>query len=134
VRTAKILKLGANALRARNAHDGKRLLRYRATDRLVELRVRRSLSVSSERIASTVRRCAGLRTEVQGRTGVEVDRAGGGHAVEGYPAAAALVTLGFSPDKYKGNENSAARSELLGGLCDVLQDIAPVAASTRSAY
>jgi predicted nuclease with RNAse H fold len=92
-------------------------LRYRATDSFVAAKVRRPLSVSSERIASTAWRCAQLLSRMEQRSGKAVDRAGGGHAVEVYPAAALLV-WGLAPDKYKGREN-----ERHGARCSVISRI-----------
>jgi Protein of unknown function (DUF429) len=86
-------------------------LRYRATDRFVEARIRRPLSVSSERIASTAWRCAQLLTALEERTGEAVDRAGCGRLVEVYPAAA-LAMWGLDPSATR-----APRTRPLAGSC-----------------
>jgi Protein of unknown function (DUF429) len=107
-------------------------LRYRATDRFVAARTRRPLSVSSERIASTAWRCARLLSALEDRTGEPMDRAGGGRAVEVYPAAS-LVAWGLNANRYKGKEHEAAREELLRKFSELLADVAPVSDATTSA-
>lgn len=66
-------------------------LRYRATDSFVAARARRPLSVSSERIAGTAWRAAGLLTGLEERVAENVERAGGGRVVGVYPAASLVV-------------------------------------------
>jgi predicted nuclease with RNAse H fold len=94
-----------------------RPLRLRATDlNVIEQTGQQPLSVSSDRIAVTAMRCAGLLTSVAGE-GSELDRAGGGLVVEVYPAAA-LRRWGFDPRGYKGAkpEQLAKRIQLVEGI------------------
>ena len=94
-----------------------RLLRLRATDlNVIELTGQQPLSVSSDRIAVTAMRCAGLLTRLAGE-GPELDRAGGGLVVEVYPAAA-LRRWGHDPRGYKGAkpEPLAKRTQLVEGI------------------
>ena len=94
-----------------------RPLRLRATDlNVIEQTGQQPLSVSSDRIAVTAMRCAGLLTRVAGG-GSELDRAGGGLVVEVYPAAA-LRRWGYDPRGYKGAkpEQRAKRTQLVEGI------------------
>lgn len=82
-------------------------LRFRRTDLRVRERLNLwPLSVSSDRIAITAMRCAGLldRLEV-------VDRSGSGQVVEVYPAAA-LKSWGLPFRGYKGPKNQAVLADL----------------------
>jgi hypothetical protein len=94
-----------------------RPLRLRATDlNVIEQTGQQPLSVSSDRIAVTAMRCAGLLTRVAGE-GPELDRSGGGLVVEVYPAAA-LRRWGYDPRGYKGAkpEQLAKRTQLVEAI------------------
>ncbi|KNC19723.1 branched-chain amino acid aminotransferase [Arthrobacter sp. RIT-PI-e] len=79
----------------------RRRLAYRATDRAVrELTGRWPLSVATDRLGLTALHCAVLLDHVGQTLGSPVDRAGGGVAVEVYPAAT-LRLWGFDTKGYK---------------------------------
>ncbi|HEX3899668.1 MAG TPA: DUF429 domain-containing protein [Mycobacteriales bacterium] len=92
-------------------------LRYRATDLfLIEEKLGRPLSVSSDLIAVPAMRAAGLLASLM-RAGVEVDRAGvTGGVAETYPAAA-IRHWKLDAGRYKGTENT----ETLSAMADKLR-------------
>ncbi|HEV2106923.1 MAG TPA: DUF429 domain-containing protein, partial [Thermomicrobiales bacterium] len=86
-------------------------LRFRRTGAVVrEALGRWPLSVSSDLIAITAMRCAGLLATLDTR-----DRSGSGSVVEVYPAVA-LHQWGLSPRGYKGTGNVAVLAKLLAKL------------------
>jgi Protein of unknown function (DUF429) len=93
-------------------------LRYRVTDILVTQQSRRPLSVSSDRIAVTAMRCAGLLTSLadRRRLGRALDRAGGDRVVEVYPGAALPLwsdevgELHLDPQGYKAADDAKRRA------------------------
>ena len=92
---------------ADQAFDGgiemRRRLAYRETDRHVRAVTGRwPLSVSTDRLAMTAIRCAGLLSQMQVAQ-VAVDRAGTGRVVEIYPGAS-LRLWGFSTAGYRASE------------------------------
>ncbi len=91
------------------------ILRYRAADRFVMDRVRRPLSVSSDRIAVPAMRCARLIAQV-GDELEGVDRTGSGRLVEVYPAAS-LEAWGMDPKGYK--RDHVARERLAEAITNV---------------
>lgn len=89
-------------------------LRLRTTDQnVIAATGQQPLSVSSDRIAITAMRCAGLLTQLED-AGHRIGRDGVGLAAEVYPAAA-LRTWGFDPRGYKGTkpEQTAKRAQLV---------------------
>lgn len=92
-------------------------LRYRATDRfLVEAKLGRPLSVSSDLIGVCAMRAAGLLAAMS-KNGIEVDRSGvRGGVAETYPAAA-IRHWGLASGGYKG----AAKAATLGSMVDRLK-------------
>lgn len=92
-------------------------LRYRATDLyLIEEKLGRPLSVSSDLIAVPAMRTAGLLASMT-RSGIEVDRAGiTGGVAETYPAAA-IRHWNLAAGKYKGTEHT----ETLSAMADKLR-------------
>ena len=79
----------------------RRRLAYRATDRAArQLTGRWPLSVATDRLGLTAMHCATLLDRVGDALGCPVDRAGGGVAVEVYPAAS-LRLWGFAARGYK---------------------------------
>ncbi|HEX3900979.1 MAG TPA: DUF429 domain-containing protein [Mycobacteriales bacterium] len=92
-------------------------LRYRATDLfLIEQKLGRPLSVSSDLIAIPAMRAAGLLASLA-RAGIEVNRAGvTGGVAETYPAAA-IRHWKLDAGKYKGMENT----ETLSAMADKLR-------------
>lgn len=102
----------------------KNSLRFRRTDLLVQERLKLwPLSVSSDRIAITAMRCAGLLD----RLGV-VDRSGSAHVVEVYPAVA-LKAWELTSQGYKG----ASKQNILADLLAKLMTACP-ALTVPSAY
>ena len=107
-----------------NWHSGGRwqptpipLLRLRLTDRVVIAETRQQpLSVSSDRIAITAMRCAGLLSRLE-ELGHPVDRSGSALVAEVYPAAA-LRQWSLEARGYKGSkpEQQAARARLVDSL------------------
>jgi hypothetical protein len=102
-------------------------LRLRQTDRVVQKRSGRwPLSVSTDRIAIPAMRCAGLLTAIAGHLGAEqVRRDGSGLCCEVYPDPAlrgwvAGTSAALGRASYKGKDNSARRTELLGALLEQL--------------
>jgi hypothetical protein len=98
----------------------KREFRYRATDLHVHDRLLAEadvklwpLSPSTDRIALTAWRLAGLREAACTRSHVRFDRAGGDQVVEAYPAVA-LVLWGLPRERYKADPK--AREELLAAI------------------
>jgi hypothetical protein len=65
-------------------------------------------------------RAARLLTKLAAASGVPVDRAGGGHLYEAYPAAA-LALWDLPSRAYKGRENAEARARLVAQLCERTQ-------------
>lgn len=99
-------------------------LRLRETDRYVAARARMPLSVSSDRIAVTAMRCAGLLTSyAEARGSGAIDRSGDDGVVEVYPAAALVCwsdnarDIALDPQGYKGKGGAAKRAVLLDALC-----------------
>ncbi|HWC34446.1 MAG TPA: DUF429 domain-containing protein [Mycobacteriales bacterium] len=92
-------------------------LRYRATDRyLIEQKLGRPLSVSSDLIGVCAMRAAGLLAGMA-TAGIEVDRSGvRGGVAETYPAAA-VRHWGLAAGGYKG----ASRTTALGEMVDRLK-------------
>jgi predicted nuclease with RNAse H fold len=91
--------------------------RYRHTDRVVRETVLAEaerklspLSVSSDRIALTAWRLAGLRESACERSGIRFDRSGADQVIEVYPAAA-LLLWGLSRIGYKGGTRRAGGGE-----------------------
>ncbi|WP_043444204.1 DUF429 domain-containing protein [Arthrobacter sp. L77] len=81
----------------------RRRLSYRATDRVTrEITGRWPLSVATDRLGLTAMHCAVLLDAIGDALGTPVDRAGGGTAVEVYPAATlrgwGLDTRGYKTD------------------------------------
>jgi predicted nuclease with RNAse H fold len=98
----------------------KREFRYRATDLHVHDHVLTEtaqklwpLSPSTDRIALTAWRLAGLREAACERSHVRFDRAGGDRVLEAYPAAA-LAMWELRSERYKAS--AEAREELLAAL------------------
>lgn len=98
-------------------------LRLRETDRFVAARARVPLSVSSDRIAVTAMRCAGVLTAyAEENGGGPVDRSGDDQVVEVYPGAAlvcwsdATRAIALDPQGYKGKAGAAKRAALVGAL------------------
>jgi predicted nuclease with RNAse H fold len=91
-------------------------LRYRFTDEFVIKHGRTPLSVSSDRIASTAMRCAGLLARYHADRDKALDRVGG-RVVEVYPAAA-LCRWGFDVKGYKKPAASTQRQEMVERLAD----------------
>lgn len=91
-------------------------LRYRATDLwLIEEKLGRPLSVSSDLIAVPAMRAAGLLASMA-RAGIEVDRAGvTGGVAETYPAAA-IRHWKLADGPYKGTANATALSAMADKL------------------
>jgi predicted nuclease with RNAse H fold len=80
--------------------ESRRRLAYRETDRQVrEVTGRWPLSVSTDRLAMTAIRCAGLLSKIQA-AGTSIDRAGTGKVVEIYPGAS-LRLWGFDTAGYR---------------------------------
>jgi len=93
----------------------RRALSYRETDRAV-MRIRRPLSVSTDKLGVTAMRCAHLlqRWSLQ----ETVDRSGvTGRFVEVYPAAA-MTCWNITPGPYKGTNGAKAREAVLRDLLD----------------
>lgn len=96
--------------------DWRRELAYRETDREVHrLTGRWPLSVSTDRLAMTALRGAGLLTKLQA-AGVPVDRSGLGKVVEVYPAASMRI-WGLDFSGYRNSES--IRIRLLGQLLNL---------------
>ena len=94
--------------------DWRRQLAYRATDREVHrITGRWPLSVSTDRLAMTALRCAGLLTRLQA-AGEQVDRSGRGKVVEIYPAAS-MRLWGLAIAGYR--KSPEIRRQLLGQIC-----------------
>ncbi|WP_394249639.1 DUF429 domain-containing protein [Arthrobacter pityocampae] len=92
----------------------RRRLSYRATDRVTrELTGRWPLSVATDRLGLTAMHCAVLLDAIGDALGAPVDRAGGGTAVEVYPAAT-LRGWGFDTRGYKNDDG--VREALLDRL------------------
>lgn len=88
-----------------NAAERIRSRDTRATDRYVrDQALGRPLSVSTDRIGRAAMRVAGLLASIEERTRRTVDRAGSGHIVEVYPAAALQQWL-FAPGSYKSDRD-----------------------------
>jgi hypothetical protein len=89
-------------------------LRFRATDAFVIRKSRRPLSVSSDRIAVTAMRCAGLVTALADRRGLgrALDRTGADRVVEVYPGAALPLwsdeagDIRLDPQGYKADDDT----------------------------
>ena len=93
--------------------DWRRNLAYRETDREVyRITGRWPLSVSTDRLAMTALRCAGLLTKLQA-AGEQVDRSGRGKVVEIYPAAS-MRLWGLSIAGYR--KSPEIRRQLLDQL------------------
>jgi predicted nuclease with RNAse H fold len=91
-------------------------LRYRATDLLlIEQKLGRPLSVSSDLIGVCAMRAAGLLAAMS-KAGIEIDRSGvSGGVAETYPAAA-IRHWGLAQGGYKGTANSKTLSEMVTKL------------------
>ena len=91
--------------------DWRRELAYRETDREVHrLTGRWPLSVSTDRLAMTALRCAGLLSKLQAAS-VPIDRSGLGKVVEIYPAASMRI-WGIEFAGYRNSESM--RANLIG--------------------
>jgi predicted nuclease with RNAse H fold len=91
-------------------------LRYRATDLfLIEQKLGRPLSVSSDLIGVCAMRAAGLLAAMS-KNGIEVDRSGvSGGVAETYPAAA-IRHWGLAQGGYKGTANATTLSAMVTKL------------------
>ena len=96
--------------------NARKPLRYRATDlHLIDEKVGRPLSVSSDLIAVPAMRAAGLLASMA-RAGIEVDRAGvTGGVAETYPAAA-IRHWKLDEGRYKGSDHLDTLAIMVGRL------------------
>lgn len=91
-------------------------LRWRATDRFVHAETGiRPLSVSTDKIAATALRWAGLERKFRTRSSAVIDRSGAGKFVEVYPAAA-LLGWGMPHLKYKRAKGRRVLADLVSAL------------------
>ena len=89
---------------------------FRTTDRAIKrLAGVNPLSVSTDRLGLTARRCALLQNGWANRMGEAVDRTGAGRIVEVYPAAT-MKACGLPTKDYK--KDAATREKLLADIAD----------------
>lgn len=131
-----VLALRDYAAQGRWPEIAKQDFRYRRTDSFVREHVAAEverklspLSVSSDRIALTAWRLAGLREAAFERSGIRFDRTGADRVVEAYPAAALLLwgleRSGYKTGQRRDPERREAAEEVREALLASIEEQAP---------